>query len=80
MKTLMWLVALALMTVALPSIAHAKPVTTEDLLKAWQPHSRCTHPVAFPYTFLSGSSLEPTFPIFGRGFWHYRRLYDRLVD
>jgi alcohol dehydrogenase (cytochrome c) len=34
MKTLMWLVALALMTVALPSIAHAKPVTTEDLLKA----------------------------------------------
>ena len=34
MKTPMWLVALALMTVAPPSIAHAKPVTTEDLVKA----------------------------------------------
>ena len=34
MKTPMWLVALALMAVALPSIAHAKPVTTEDLVKA----------------------------------------------
>ena len=34
MKTPMWLVALALMTVALPLFAHAKPVTTEDLVKA----------------------------------------------
>ena len=34
MNTPMSLVALALMTVALPSIAHAKPVTTEDLVKA----------------------------------------------
>ncbi len=28
------LMALALMTVALPSFAHAKPVTSEDLVKA----------------------------------------------
>ena len=28
------LVALALITVALPSLAHAKPVTSEDLVKA----------------------------------------------
>ena len=34
MKTTAWLVALALMTVALPSIAYAKPVTTDDLVKA----------------------------------------------
>jgi alcohol dehydrogenase (cytochrome c) len=34
MKTTMWLVALALIVVALPAIAHGKPVTSEDLVKA----------------------------------------------
>jgi alcohol dehydrogenase (cytochrome c) len=34
MKPIMRLVALALIVVALPAIAHAKPVTSEDLVKA----------------------------------------------